>query len=169
MLLPVVAAATSLCFLNFVMERRRSIGEVGLKRRYGAMSTGEVLHERLCLLALSAILIVASDEDNAEEEEDLEIVVAIVAAELETLRIDRTVVRSVRGRDLVINDLHEDGAWVDYRFRKDDLRRLFTVLRIPDVWVCKNRSRFPGETALLLLLRRLRYAQRCVEFCLTFD
>ncbi|CAM9910260.1 unnamed protein product, partial [Hapterophycus canaliculatus] len=61
----------------------------------------------------------------------------------------------------VIDDVDEARAWQDFRFRKDDLYRLKAVLGIPEVWVCKNRSTFPGDTALLLvLLRRLSYPGR---------
>ncbi|CAM9340715.1 unnamed protein product [Laminaria digitata] len=57
----------------------------------------------------------------------------------------------------MINSIVEEEALADYGFTKGDLRRLFVVLRLPELWVCQNGSRFPGESAFLLLLRRLRY------------
>ena len=137
-----------------IMDWRRTIGEVGLKRRYRAMSAGEVLHEQQRLEAVSALFAAAVDVDNPEEEEDFEIAGALLAKKVMDARIDRTVIRSVRGRSLLIADVVEQEAWGDYRFRKVDIRRLFNVLNFPPVWVCKNRCRFPGETALLLLLPR---------------
>ena len=56
-----------------------------------------------------------------------------------------------------MDDIVEEEALQDYGFGKGDLRRLFVVLDFPQLWVCQNGSRFPGETAFLLLLRRLRY------------
>lgn len=67
----------------------------------------------------------------------------------------RTVV--VRRTPLVIDNIVEEEVMQDYGFTKGDLRRLFAVLRFPKLWVCQNGSRFLGETAFLLLLRRLRY------------
>lgn len=134
------------------------MGEVGLKRRYGAMSTGELLYEQQCLLAVALLLVVSIDDaDNPEEAEDLEIAAALLADVVVKARMDLTVIRSVRGRSLMIDDIDANGAWGDFRFRKGDIRRLLVVLDFPPVWVCKNKSRFPGETAHLLLLRRLRY------------
>ncbi|CAN0295354.1 unnamed protein product, partial [Scytosiphon promiscuus] len=75
----------------------------------------------------------------------------------------------VRGVDLVIDDVDETRAWQDFRFRKADLYRLKVALGIPDEWVCKNRSRFPGETALLLLLRRLSYPGRLNDLEALFE
>ncbi|CAN0590201.1 unnamed protein product [Laminaria digitata] len=61
----------------------------------------------------------------------------------------------------MIADVREEDAWTDYRFRRCDITRLLAVLHFPEVWVGQNKARFPGETALLLLLRRLRYATLC--------
>ena len=51
----------------------------------------------------------------------------------------------------------EEEAMAVYCFTKADLRRLYALLQFPSVWVCKNGSRFPGETAFILLFLRLRY------------
>lgn len=143
---------------------RRPIREVNLKRRYGAMSTGEVMHEQLCLLCAAVLLMVGTEEEHEHAREELELCAALITLQVETVRVDQTVIPTVRGRDLCIADIPEDRAWGDYRFRRADLYRLLTVLRFPAVWECKNRSRFAGETALLLMLRRLRYAQAGVAY-----
>lgn len=121
-------------------------------------------HERwksvaCCLACAAALLLVASDEGDEHQVEELEICAALIRLHVETIRVDHTVIRTVRERDLRIADVSEERAWSDYRFRKGDLPRLFNVLRFPDVWECRNRSRFAGETAFLLMLRRLRYAK----------
>lgn len=60
------------------------------------------------------------------------------------LRLNRTV------------DSFTDSECRDYfRFSKLDLRRLHRALRLPDQIRCQNRSKFPSEEALMILLRRL--------------
>ena len=126
------------------------------KRRYGAMTAGELLKEQDTVEAVAALLGVATLEEDQEESEELEMFAASTMAALEDERVDRTVVNSVRGDDWCFRHVDEARAWQDFRFRKGDLPRLFSALRFPAVWTCKNGSTFPGETALLLLLRRLR-------------
>ena len=138
------------------MARRRPIREVGIKRRHGAMTAGEVLNERQTLESVMSLLTLAEEEDDAEEKEDTMLFSAMAVAHLEEERIDHTVVESVRGRGVCPGDVGEARAWHDFRCRKEHLPRLFAALRFPDVFVCKNNSRFPGETANLLLLHRLR-------------
>lgn len=147
---------------QLIMEWRRILGEVGLKRRYGAMSAGELLYQQQCLQAVSLLFAAAVDADNPEDEEDVEIAGALIAAEVMDARVDRTMITPVRGRSLIsTTSWSRQEAWGDYRFRKRDIRRLSTALHLPAVWVCEKKSRFPGETPLLLLLllpRPLRYA-----------
>jgi len=93
-----------------------------IKRRYGATTTGELLLESCHHDAAAALLLVAEEAPPAEEEEVLELVAALTIASTEHARIDRTVLRSVRRTDLMIDDLSEDQAWSDFvRFQKDDL------------------------------------------------
>lgn len=62
------------------------------------MSAGQALPEKLFLFALSAVLVVAGNEDNhQEEEEDTELVAAAMAAQVQTLRMDTTVVVAYDG------------------------------------------------------------------------
>ena len=138
------------------LRRRQDAKSVCVKRRHGAMSAGEVLEEELCLKAVALLCLVADEEDNEEDEGDLLVVAALIAAGVEERRVDLTIILPVRRHELTIDDISEQDATTSYRFRKPDLRRLFVVLGFPDVWVCKNRARFHGESALLLLLRRSR-------------
>lgn len=139
------------------MAQRRPIRETQPKRRHGALAASEVLKESQSYDALAALLAVASLEEDEQEQADIMSFVAATMATLEDERIDRTVIRSVRGVDLCFHHLEDEGrVWHDFRFRKADLPRLLAALRFPAVWVCKNGLKFPGETALLLLLRRLR-------------
>ena len=57
-----------------------------------------------------------SEEEDEHETEELELCAALIALQVETVRVDRTVIRTVRGRDLCIADISEDRAWCDYRF-----------------------------------------------------
>lgn len=139
------------------MAQRRPIRLTQPKRRHGAMSTGELLKEQQSYEALAALLAVASVEEDEHEQAEVMSFVAATMASLEDERIDRTVIRSVRGTDLCFDHLEDEArVWHDFRFRKDHLPRLLAALRFPAVWTCKNGSKFPGETALLVLLRRLR-------------
>ena len=63
---------------------------------------------------------------------------------------------SVRHPTPRFEDITEQEAWNDLRFRAEDFPKLMRALRIPRRVVLRNGSAFNGETALLLL-RRMRY------------
>ena len=60
-----------------------------------------------------------------------------------------------------ITDL-ETEAWHDFRFREEEFSRLLPALRIPRRVVLRNGSTSHGETALLLLLCRMRKKLLCL-------
>lgn len=79
------------------MERSRIIGVVGSKNRCRGVSVGQVFQNNLLLMfAVSAMLLVASNQDNHENEEILELVTAVSEGHVHNVSTDRTV-RSIRG------------------------------------------------------------------------
>ena len=50
-----------------------------------------------------------------------------------------------------------------FRFDKQSIRRLTTALRLPERFVCPNRTVVSGQDALCVLLRRLVYPNRLVD------
>lgn len=133
---------------------RRPVGEVGVKRRYGAMTAGSLQFEEECFLAVALFVLRAAVGGNyPEEAHQLQIARALIAAELVGARIDSAVVKSGRGRPLMFEVFETEEAWNDFRFSKTSGGCLQSFS-----FRCQYKSRFPEATALLLLLRRLRYA-----------
>ena len=56
-----------------------------------------------------------------------------------------------------LDALSDDECLADFRFRRDDIYRLFQVLDIPEEVVCYNRTKFDGIQALCVFLRRSAY------------
>jgi hypothetical protein len=54
----------------------------------------------------------------------------------------------------------EQSCYELFRFRKDDLPRLFVALHLPHHFITNSRYRFAGEESLLILLRRLSTPNR---------
>ena len=120
------------------------------------MCSREVMTEKIKLKYIGVLLMMVEDEVDPEEREELCFVTNLLMVSMVEGRVDRTMVRDVRTEDLMIGHIREDESWNNYRFRKEDLTRLYNVLQIPDPFYLKNRSRFSGETAFLIVLRRLR-------------
>lgn len=62
-----------------------------------------------------------------------------------------------------LDELEDSFCYVNFRFYKEDIRRLKEVFQIPDEIVLKNRTNVSGEEALCILLRRLAYPNRFVK------
>jgi hypothetical protein len=60
----------------------------------------------------------------------------------------------------VLDGLTDEFCWVHFRFLKDDLLKLKTVLAIPNVLKCSNFVTVGGMEALCILLKRLAYPNR---------
>ena len=59
-----------------------------------------------------------------------------------------------------LEELSDDQCLSLFRFDKENLKRLSTALRIPERFVCENRTVVEGVDALCILLRRLAYPNR---------
>ena len=82
---------------------------------------------------------------------------ALIAAIVCNIWQDRTRLGpSVRQQPQRFSNITKTEAWHDFRFRAEDFPRFLRALRIPRRVVLRNGSIFHGETALLLLLRRMR-------------
>ncbi|XP_077517212.1 uncharacterized protein LOC144128038 [Amblyomma americanum] len=69
---------------------------------------------------------------------------------------------SVRG--LINIDAMDSGVFRTYfRFEKDDLRKLQSALRIPEMVLTPQKVSVPGDEALCITLRRLAYPNRLCD------
>ena len=59
-----------------------------------------------------------------------------------------------------LDGLDDSECWTEFRFHKNDIRRLKTALRIPDVVTTYHRLAVDGIEALCIFLRRFRYPCR---------
>ncbi|CAM9729450.1 unnamed protein product, partial [Pylaiella littoralis] len=99
------------------------------------------------------------DEDEANRLRHLGAMVVMVVCRI--WRDEAELAPTIRGGEPVIDDLTDDEAWANYRFRKPDLKRLFQAFKFPGAYLrLRNRARYPSESAFLLLLRRMRYPGR---------
>ena len=92
---------------------------------------------------------------------------ALIAAIVCRIWQDRTRIGpSVRQQPPRCSSITETEAWHDFRFRAEERKLLcpkpLRALRIPRRVVLRSGSTFHGETALLLLLRRMRKALLCL-------
>ena len=69
---------------------------------------------------------------------------------------------------LDINSLTDNEFWILFRFKKTDFHRLLMALAIPEEITLRQRSKFTGKTALLILLRRLAYPNRLIDLKMIF-
>ena len=99
------------------------------------------------------------------DEHELPVVIAL-AAEAEERRRRPRICR--RGR-LDVYQLSKKRFRKLFRCRRRHLPRLRHALRIPNRVVIYNKSSFPGDLALLVLLRRLAYPGRLVDLSELFQ
>lgn len=140
------------------MVRRRHIRQVQINRRYGALCAGERVRVKLLLRQSMALFISAENQEDEDEANRLRHLGAMVVMVVCRIWRDETeLAPTIRGGEPVIDDLADDEAWTNYRFRKPDLKRLFQAFKFPGAYVrLRNRGRYPSESAFLLLLRRMR-------------
>ena len=148
------------------MTRRRNIRDVQVNRRYGALCARERLRiRRLLQLVMNFAQLAESDALGEEAQRRERHHAALLAAIVCNIWQDRTrlgpSVRQQPPRFSNITDL-ETEAWHDFRFREEAFSRLLPALRIPRRVVLRNGSTSPGETALLLLLCRMRKKLLCL-------
>lgn len=125
-----------------------------VNRRHGALSAFERGRIKLYLRIAAGLLAGADSKRSKEEKDKLRTQAALFCVLVCDMRIDRTELPpSVRAEPLSFANVSDTDAWTDFRCRKSDLPRLLKVLRVPDNWVCKNGSNYPGEAALLLIYR----------------
>lgn len=62
-----------------------------------------------------------------------------------------------------LNEIEESDVISYFRFNREDIPRLSSAFRLPEVIILENRSRFEGIEALCILLRRLSYPNRYVD------
>lgn len=86
---------------------------------------------------------------------------------LEVFSVERRGPLSAHG--LFSIDDTDDGVFRTlFRFEKDDLRRLRSVMLLPDVVYSAQKVPVPGDEALCITLRRLAYPNRLCELERTF-
>lgn len=148
------------------MAGRKPLGSTQLKRRYAAMTAGEVLKELETFEAMGALLAVALLEEDEQEKEELMMAAAVTMAALGEERIDGTGIKSVRGDDLCFRHLDETRSWQNFRFRECDLPRLSTVLLFgapflsvlggihPDSMMPQRRLKKENEKQIFVTARR---------------
>lgn len=83
-------AASAPLFKESNHENQRIIEAVSFTRGYGVKSSGEVSQETLYRLVVSLFWIVLGDEDNHEQKKNVDIVTAVIAAQVQNARIHRT-------------------------------------------------------------------------------
>ena len=69
---------------------------------------------------------------------------------------------------LDMNSLTDNEFWILFRLKKTDFHRLLMALAIPEEITLRQRSKFTGKTALLILLRRLAYPNRLIDLKMIF-
>ena len=140
------------------MTRRRSIRDVQVNRRGGALYARERLKIQLLLRLSLNFAMLAEDGREREAKEKERMHAAPMAAVVCGIWKDRTELGPApRARAPRFSGVNENPVWHEYRVRRDDLPKLYRVLRIPSKVRLRNRCVFHGETALPLLLRRMRY------------
>lgn len=68
-----------------------------------------------------------------------------------------------------LGQLGDSYCFTHFRFYKNDIRRLIPVLKIPEKIIFTNRVTVSGEEALCVLLRRLAYPNRFLNFLTHFQ
>ena len=140
------------------MTRRRSIRDVQVNRRGGALYARERLKIQLLLRLSLNFAMLAEDGREREAKEKERMHAAPMAAVVCGIWKDRTELGPApRARAPRFSGVSENTAWHEYRVKKDDLPKLYRALRIPSKVRLRNGGVFHEETALLLLLRRMRY------------
>ena len=62
-----------------------------------------------------------------------------------------------------LNDLSDDECMCNFRFYRHDIHKLVNTLNIPDEIVLENGTKFGGEEALCVMLKRYSYLCRYLD------
>eukprot|EP00834_Sanchytrium_tribonematis_P001662 NODE_42_length_34079_cov_0.552619.p26 type:complete len:107 gc:universal NODE_42_length_34079_cov_0.552619:18076-18396(+) len=65
-----------------------------------------------------------------------------------------------------LSEMHVNDCWLLFRFHKDDIFQLITLLEIPDTISLPNGSKCTRTTAFCVLLRRFSYPSRLFDLVL---
>lgn len=130
------------------MTRRRSIRDVQVNRRYGALSSRNRLRiHGLLQVVLSFAQLAESDKQGEEAQRRGRHHAALVAAVVckTSGKTEQAYCRSICAKLLRFSDLTETQSWNDFRMRREDLPKLPRALQNPKTTKLSNGSAFPGE------------------------
>ena len=112
-----------------------------------------------------AVFVAAVGQGDLDDEEIAAVV--LLLAELEQQGVRKKAVRE-KGR-INIFSLSDHKFRKLFRFRKRHFMRLFRALQLPERIILRNKSTFPGQFALAVVLRRLSYPGRLVDLSQLFN
>ena len=123
--------------------------------------------QRLMQAVVNLSQLAESDARREEDQHRERHHAALIAAIVCRIWQDRTCIgQSVRQRPPRFSDITETEAWHDFQCRGEERKLLrpkpLRALRIPHRDALRSGSTFHGETALRLLLRRMRKALFCL-------
>lgn len=59
-----------------------------------------------------------------------------------------------------LDELNDNYCFTNFRFYKNDIRKLTALFKIPEEIILRTRVKVSGEEAMCILLRRLAYPNR---------
>ena len=133
-------------------------------RRYELLSAERAAVKMHLLNEMFRLAVDDTDDDDSDSEDaDDQMSFLKLLAQLYCRR-NHTLRPSGPRRYVRIDNFNDSQCLQLFRFRQNDLRRLFVSFRMPNVWVIRrnthHRQYFPGETGFLLLMRRFSYPCR---------